>query len=268
MTTERKTIPTVAFGALEPNAVCVFLMSIQQRVQIFTGKPLRFPPGKSRQNVVLLPNFSQRDQLLPYADQIDRLVVFTGDQHGAVLEHGIPILDSQVENGVLMARPAATPEYYIDCVQNKAVDLALTLPAASPPQPKKAKSPTNLDEWFDWVDAAAQIPEGVGIDFTQHVEYPVCQYLVGILSARDLFAALKYVVDAGAQESVLKLLYTWLIRKDYSTNMVEAMKAYLHPKSEQTAPSKERAAQSHHVDVQDIEVLAYIYKKMQGESNE
>lgn len=260
------TVPTVAFAFLSPDALRIFLEIKNFRVSVFTGEDssLNLRENKPDTNIIILPNFAKRGLLVDVIDRIGRLVVLTNGRHEELLDHNIPILDATVaDDGQLVPLEDSTPNYYVRKIGEAAVDLVLT--AAKKPvrkKPQKAKAPTSLDMWLDKIDTAC--PDDVV--FTQQVEYPICQYLVGQLGQTDFQGAMKALVTAGADKSVVQGFYRWLTN-DYADAMAAAMIEHLDldPKAASQGLPPSALATKHKVAERDIQLLDNIFVEMQTE---
>jgi hypothetical protein len=241
-------VPTVAFAFLSPQAIRIFLAITGYRVSIFTGEEQLFFRGAPTKNIVILPNFSKRDALAPYADQIGR--------HEELVKHGIPILDAEIKDGDLEVFPAKTPDYYLKQIDVAAQPLELTaqLPPTKSKKTEKVTLDTahTLDQWLDVIDEFDAVQ-----DFDAEINMPVCSYLVGDLSKEDLQAAMKVVVkksEAARLKPAVKMFYRWLTHKE-QRRLAKAVRHYM--KSEKPASVVAKEFKVSPADLREIEAVFY-----------
>ena len=262
------TIPTVAYGFIGPDAIRIFLQLKGYQVSLFKGDldQLDLREDKPERNVVLLPNFAKLPLLEPVADQIAYLIVLTKGRHDAVVERGIPLLDSYIDqDGVLQQAEARRPEWFVNQMKEVAVEIALAN-GAQPKlviTPEKPSAPTTLDAWFNEIEGTCYDAFVDTDQFERDVEFQVCGFLTGELSQNDFKRALKKIQKAGGDNDTLKSFYHWLTKNDYADRMASAMRRYQQPASEDAALPPSALAKQQQVDARDIELLDNIYTAMQ-----
>jgi len=186
----------------------------------------------------------------------------TNGKHRSIVDLGIPIVDSEIEADSIRQARDRTPHYYVKQIKEAAVPLDLQAVVAHDPEQEKPADPKTIDQWFDVLDRV--LPEE--INFDRNVEYPVCQYLIGQLSQKDLRGALKILVENGADNNTVRLFYSWLLK--LADSMSAAMRAYLMPTTEKDVMTIPETAKKYRVDPTDISLLESIYLEMQKVNSE
>lgn len=256
-------VSAVAFAFMTPEAIRVFLQIAGYHVSVFDGNPesLDLRPGKPSSNVVILPNFAKRDMLEQHADQIGSLVLLTNGRHEDIIDLDIPILDSEIDGDDIRQARDRTPRFYTKKIKEAGAPLSLKA-AKKVKQPEPPRDPETLDQWFDAIDQVFP-KEG---SFDHDVEYPVCQFLMGQLSRKELQGAMKIVVRKGADKDTVRQFYQWLTQR--SDKMSAAMKAYLMPRAESEALTVPATAKKFKVDPIDISLIESVYLEMQKPAEE
>ena len=257
-------VPTVAFAYLSPDALRVFLTLKGYRVNVFTGDKdaLDLRRDKPSTNVVILPNFAKRAELVPIIDQVGTLLVLTNGKHEDVIAHSIPILDADIDDqGELHCAKPRSPHYYMKKISEASVALQIddSLPSPDPIKKTTADHRTSLDSWFSLLDDVV----GTETNFDYDVEFPTCQFLIGELGKADFQNAMKKLVTDGADKATVRDFYKWLTAT-YADPVSAAIRAYLWPKTAEDELTAAAVAKAHRVHVHDIELLEGIYTSMRN----
>ena len=256
-------VKAVAFAFFSPDGLRIILKSKNYRVYMHTSAD-ELPVLKDEaRNLVIVPNIDRLDDLLPLADKIHRVVVLARGKHEAVIQRGIPMVDSIIGDDAIEMVPVRTAERYCQAVEEEAVEIELTTERAKPFQPRPVIPPTPAANESDegtpqtltqYVDHLAEIWETVvDLDFDQSLVEPAALYCVGELSNDDIKIVLRKLIKHGLDKDEAKNFYAWL--KEYLGLVLDAAREAVGGES-----TMMNIAKRYEVPVGDLQLIADVYK--------
>jgi len=255
-------VKTVAFAFFSPDGLRIILKSKNYRVYMHTNAD-ELPALKDEaRNLVIVPNIDRLDDLLPIADKIHRVVVLARGKHEAVIQRGIPMVDSIIGDDVIEMVPVRTAERYCQAVEEEAVEIELSAERAKPFQPRPVITPTPAADESEgtpqtltqYVDHLAEIWETVvDLDFDQSLVEPAALYCVGELSNDDIKIVLRKLIKHGLDKNEAKDFYAWL--KEYLSLVLDAAREAIGGES-----TMMNIAKRYEVPVGDLQLIADVYK--------
>jgi len=252
------TAKTVAFAFFSPDGLRVIFMNKNYRVFMHTSADELPPLKEEARNLVIVPNIDRLNDLAPLTDRIHRIIVLARGKHEAIIQRGIPLVDSIVREDEIEMVPTRTAERYCQAVEEEAVDIELSVKPEVPKQSKVRKKPeVELQEetpstLTQYIDHLAENWVVVDLDFDHDLVEPTALFLVGETTQDEFKLKLKKLIKHGFAKETARSFYSWA--KSYLELILDAAREAIEDDAVMINIAKRYA-----VPIGDLQLIADVY---------
>ena len=201
-----KTIRSVAFAFLGPDALRIVLVSKGYHVSMYSGDPKTLTFRSDGNNIVITSINTDRNTLFTYADKIKFLILHTEGQFSDAAALGLPILDITDKDGDNKLVRNNTPSDYVRMIEGTKSSITLTSGQEKPVKKQKKSWPDTYDGWLSLLEKLVDIE-----DFVSTVEMPIYNYITKMTDKDALKQTMKGIINSDRTKKAITLCYKWLV---------------------------------------------------------